>query len=1068
MTEIRSKMEPERGATILDTLQQLSCQQQLHGVLEKHLGAAGDGEDYGPVAVMLVTRYREARACFRGLKEPAAAAPDAAEAAAEVKVRKVLFENAVNGLVQPATYSAAFAAAAASEAKAASNDDDDDVDGDALLPAGAMSDAFALVHANQSVDMGFAVRHGAQMITLEAERKEQMAAAARRDDPLASKHMAVRMTPEDKFLMAQLSRVDGAELMDDRVDDYDDQVIEVELSEREPKFLRGLGVRLMNSMAANAENLRNAKYAAQNAVQGRGGGQGGAGAQGRGAGPAGKAFASQVGAEEKDSGDPNTMVAAAKRQKEYARERRELRSQLRRKQRELEEHNGDDEMTTRMASGFGRTELDEGREEQGMRSQADLPQKLPPWMRAVHGSDKSAVKWGKTTNLGLQEQRRRLPIFSWRDKILETVDANKVTVLVGETGSGKTTQLAQYLCEHGLAQGGMIACTQPRRVAAISLAERVAEEYGCAVGEDVGFTVRFQDVTSPVTKIKYLTDGMLLREALFDDTFGKYRVIILDEAHERSLNTDVLFALVKAAVHRRDTLKVIVTSATLDVEKFCEYFGHAAPLTIPGRTHPVDIRYLDAPVEDYLDHALRVVMGIHLQEPPGDVLVFFTGQDEIEAAAEKLHQWTTSEDLEGIPKMLITVIFGALPSENQSTVFDKTPPGQRKVVLATNIAETSITIDELYYVVDCGFCKQNVFNAKTGVESLQVVPVSQQQATQRSGRAGRTGPGRCYRLYTQAQFTSQLPATTIPEIHRTNLCNVVLTLKATGVGNMMTFDFMDPPPKEMLVNALEKLHYLGALDEEGVLTKLGSRMSELPLDPSQCKTLLTALDLGCAPTVLTVVSMLSTQNVFFRPRDRQEEADRRKARFHATEGDQITLLNIYDHWADADYSTDWCKDNFIQQRALKDASDIRRQLEAILSRKKAITSDVFANRDLGLVRKAITAGYFFQAAKRTAAGSYKTLSDHREVSIHPSSALHDVRPRYLVYHELILTSKEFMRQAMTIDPRWLVELAPSYFSTPEEGRLTKEQMSERIDPTLRRWEQGNDWRISKVRRGRGK
>jgi ATP-dependent RNA helicase DHX8/PRP22 len=704
--------------------------------------------------------------------------------------------------------------------------------------------------------------------------------------------------------------------------------------------------------------------------------------------------------------------------------------------------------------------------------------KLPPWMQWMVREDSSAFR-GKNNNGGkqsssssssIQEQRRALPIFAFRDQFLQHVRENSTTVLVGETGSGKTTQIPQYLAEAGFASNGsgMICCTQPRRVAAEELAKRVAEEYGCPCGAEVGYTVRFKDNTSPLTKIKYMTDGMLLREALVDDTFQRYSVIILDEAHERSINTDVLFAVVKKALLKRPSLKVVVTSATLDTEKFCSFFGAAAPFFIQGRTFPVEKFYLEENSEDYVETALRTVMMIHLQEAPGDILVFFTGQEEIDNAGEKLCGWMeTLKKQPGlvIPELLVLPLTATLPEEVQAKVFEKTPEGTRKVVLATNVAETSITIGNLFFVVDCGFCKQNVFDSKTGVEQLKIVPISQAQADQRAGRAGRIGPGKAYRLYTETQYLEEMELATVPEIQRSNLFNVVLQLKAVGINDLLSFDFMDAPPQDTLVAALQKLRYLEALDDDGLLTRLGRRLAALPIDPSQGKTLLTAVDLGCAGPVLTIVSMLAVQKrgIFYRPREHIELADAKKRAFHQPEGDQITLMAIYNQWVENGMSEEWSRQNFVKQRLLLEARDTRQQLQDMLTRNNKVALAEDHPKDLVLVRKAITAGYFFQAARRTNGDLYVTLSDRREVSMHPSSSLRDVQPKYVIFDELHLTSREFMREVMAIDPAWLVELAPTFYSLPKAGKLTKEQMAQRIAPTLQAYESGASWRISRLR-----
>ncbi|KOB66746.1 Uncharacterized protein OBRU01_21069 [Operophtera brumata] len=443
-----------------------------------------------------------------------------------------------------------------------------------------------------------------------------------------------------------------------------------------------------------------------------------------------------------------------------------------------------------------------------MRGTGMAPQDLPEWKKHVIGGKKSS--FGKKTNLSLLEQRQSLPIYKLRDELTKT-------------GSGKTTQITQYLAECGLTARGKIACTQPRRVAAMSVAKRVAEEFGCRLGQEVGYTIRFEDCTSPETVIKYMTDGMLLRECLMDLDLKTYSVIMLDEAHERTIHTDVLFGLLKQAVQKRPELKLIVTSATLDAVKFSQYFFEAPIFTIPGRTFPVEVLYTKEPETDYLDASLITVMQIHLREPPGDILLFLTGQEEIDTACEILYERMKSLGPD-VPELIILPVYSALPSEMQTRIFEPAPPGSRKVVIATNIAETSLTIDGIYYVVDPGFVKQKVYNSKTGMDSLVVTPISQ-----RAGRAGRTGPGKTYRLYTERAYRDEMLPTPVPEIQRTNLATTVLQLKTMGINDLLHFDFMDAPPVESLIMALEQLHSLSALDSEGLLTRLGRRVSTLRL-----------------------------------------------------------------------------------------------------------------------------------------------------------------------------------------------------------------------------------------------
>jgi ATP-dependent RNA helicase DHX8/PRP22 len=504
-------------------------------------------------------------------------------------------------------------------------------------------------------------------------------------------------------------------------------------------------------------------------------------------------------------------------------------------------------------------------------------------------------------------------------------------IVVGDTGSGKTTQMTQYLAEEGFANNGRIGCTQPRRVAAMSVAKRVAEEVGCRVGQEVGYTIRFEDCTSPETRIKYMTDGMLLRECLIDPEMSQYSVVILDEAHERTISTDVLFGLLKRTAKKRPDLKLIITSATLDADKFATYFNNCPIFTIPGRTYPVEVLYTKDPESDYMDAALITVMQIHLSEPPGDILLFLTGQEEIDTASEILFERMKALGSD-VPELIILPVYSALPSEMQSRIFDPAPPGCRKVVIATNIAETSITIDGVYYVIDPGFVKQNKWDAKLGMDSLVVVPISQAAARQRAGRAGRTGPGKCYRLYTETAYRNEMLPNTIPEIQLLNLSMTVLTLKAMGVNDLLHFDFMDPPPENNLIQALEQLYALQALDDEGLLTRLGRKMAEFPLEPQLSKMLIQSVDLGCSEEILTIVAMLTAQNVFYRPKEKQAQADQKKAKFHQPEGDHLTLLTVYNGWKGSKFANAWCFDNYIQARSMKRAQDVRKQLLGIMDR----------------------------------------------------------------------------------------------------------------------------------------
>lgn len=689
-------------------------------------------------------------------------------------------------------------------------------------------------------------------------------------------------------------------------------------------------------------------------------------------------------------------------------------------------------------------------------------EEVPEWKRATQSKEQS---FGRRTDMTIKQQRESLPVYRFRSELIKAVHANQLLIVVGDTGSGKTTQLTQYLAEAGFANNGIIGCTQPRRVAAMSVAKRVAEEVGCQLGQEVGYTIRFEDCTSPATKIKYMTDGMLQREVLIDPDMKRYSVIMLDEAHERTIATDVLFALLKKTLKRRPDLKVIVTSATLDADKFSAYFNECPIFSIPGRTFPVEVMYSREPESDYLDAALVTVMQIHLTEPPGDILLFLTGQEEIDTSCEILFERMKALG-PSVPELIILPVYSALPSEMQSKIFDPAPPGSRKVVIATNIAETSITIDHIYYVIDPGFVKQNAYDPKLGMDSLVVTPISQAQAKQRSGRAGRTGPGKCFRLYTEAAFQSEMLPTSIPEIQRQNLSMTILILKAMGINDLLHFDFMDPPPTNTMLTALEELYALSALDDEGLLTRLGRKMADFPMEPGLGKVLIASVDLGCSDEILSIIAMLSMPTVFYRPKEKQTQADQKKAKFHDPHGDHLTLLNVYNGWKQNKFANPWCFENFIQARSMRRAKDVRDQLAKIMERYKHPI--VSCGRNTQKVRQALCAGFFRNSARKDPQEGYKTLIEGTPVYLHPSSALFGKQAEWVIYHTLVLTSKEYMHCTTSIEPKWLVEAAPTFFKVAPTDKLSKRKKAERIQPLYNKFAAEDDWRLSaQKRQGRG-
>lgn len=636
--------------------------------------------------------------------------------------------------------------------------------------------------------------------------------------------------------------------------------------------------------------------------------------------------------------------------------------------------------------------------------------------------------WDSIANI-----RRSLPVYSVKEELMNVIREHQVCIIVGETGSGKTTQLTQYLEEEGYARYGIIGCTQPRRVAAVSVAQRVAEEFrgGTDLGQEVGYTIRFEDTTSEKTVIKYMTDGILLRESLSDPELDRYSVVIMDEAHERSLNTDVLFGVLRGVVTKRQDLKVIITSATLNAEKFADFFGAAPIFKIPGRTFPVDTFFSKNPIEDYVDGAVWQAVQIHIQAPlPGDILIFMTGQEDIETTCEALAEKIGR--LERPRPLLILPIYSQLPADLQAKIFEPAPEGYRKVVVATNIAETSLTIDGIRYVIDSGYCKLKTYNPRLGMDALLLCPASQSSANQRAGRAGRTGPGKCYRLFTSSAFVTELLETNVPEIQRTNLSHVVLLLKTLGVNDLLDFPFLDPPPAENILKSMLGLWHLGALDLHGALTNLGGRMSAFPLDPALSSLLFKGEEFGCLVEAITIVAMLSVPNVFMRPHGREDESDSAREKFFVPESDHLTLLHVYQRWRAAGSRPDWCAKHYISSKSMRKAREVREQLLDIV-RTERMTETSSDNWDS--IRRAVAAAFFYQAARRKGNGEYINIRSGVVCVLHPTSALYGtgLSPDYVVYHELIMTRKEYMSCVTAADPHWLAEAGPALYILKQAG-----------------------------------
>ncbi|KAK3490648.1 P-loop containing nucleoside triphosphate hydrolase protein [Neurospora hispaniola] len=655
-----------------------------------------------------------------------------------------------------------------------------------------------------------------------------------------------------------------------------------------------------------------------------------------------------------------------------------------------------------------------------------------------------------------------LPIAKHREALLYTVETHPVTIVVGQTGSGKSTQIPQFLEKAGwCADGKVIAITQPRRVAASTVAIRVAEEFGCELGKEVGFSIRFEDVTSEATRIKFLTDGLLIREALVDPLLSRYSVIMIDEAHERSISSDILLGLLKKIRKKRPELRIIISSATLQAEEFLRFFSDStdeaksadnvqsdekqdapvgAIVSLEGRTYPIDILYLEKPAEDYLEKAISTVFDIHINEPKGDILVFLTGRDEIEKAVEAVSE-RSAQLPAGSQAILPLPLYAGLPTEKQMYVFDETPANFRKVIFSTNIAEASVTIDGIVYVVDSGFVKLRAYNPQTGIETLTATPVSKASAAQRAGRAGRTKAGKCFRLYTEEAYQA-LPDANPPEIQRSNLAPFVLQLKALGIDNVLRFDFLTPPPAELMTRALELLYSLGALDDYAKLTKpLGLRMAELAVEPMMAKTLLSAPSFGCLGEMLTIAAMTSLGgSIWVQPDGGKDEAESARRKFAADEGDHLTLLNVYQAFVTKGRKgARFCHDNLINFKAMTRAMSIRAQLRRWLERFGITEDDLSVAQPAAAaagvnkaeqIRRCLTTGYFAHAARMQSDGSFRNVSGTTVLHAHPSSLMFNRKADWVIFHEIMESGeKTFIRDITKIEKNWLVEYAPAFYST---------------------------------------
>jgi HrpA-like RNA helicase len=639
-----------------------------------------------------------------------------------------------------------------------------------------------------------------------------------------------------------------------------------------------------------------------------------------------------------------------------------------------------------------------------------------------------------------------LPIYARRSEIVETVLKSQVTVLVGETGSGKSTQVVQYLYDAGMAENGVIVCTQPRKVAAITLAKHVSKEMHVSLGEELGYKVGMHEKCCKRTKIVYMTDHMLLNECIADRQLSKYSCVLIDEAHERSINTDMLLAFIKQCLPSRNDLKLVIMSATIEPELFVKYFEKCekenkvvSTIRVSGRTFPVEMEYdvvLSAD-SDYVMRAVEVVRTIHDKQPPGDILVFLTCAPEIERACKEVEYHLQHE-------AVVLPLHGKLPPEEQQKVFDESV-GRRKIIFSTNVAETSVTIPGVKYVVDTGLSKEMHFDSRKNMDSLEVCMISKSSAEQRKGRAGRVSSGKCYRLYTMDDYASKMPDRSKPEILRIQLSHVVLKMLEFGVPNVLTFDFVEHPDRNALDAAVGTLKSVGAIEDSN-LTELGRKMAVLPLQPQLSKVLLDGVskEVGTEALISVALSSLSGQ-VFFRggTDEMKEESDKKKLQFCHQLGDQMTNLSVYQCWQGVDKSQQrkWCFEQFVNAKSMRVVEEMVKELTHILVKKLKITLSLNVE-SLDAAECYLGKLYFNAFVNNLAvylghqkAGYMTTALPDSSSSflIFPGSSLNHLgcTPKYVLYERTLKTSRQFLTQVMSVKQEWIDEAVAT-------GRLTED------------------------------
>ncbi|CAF0716373.1 unnamed protein product [Adineta steineri] len=694
-----------------------------------------------------------------------------------------------------------------------------------------------------------------------------------------------------------------------------------------------------------------------------------------------------------------------------------------------------------------------------------------------HDATSENVDLYQHSSMSITQHRRHLPIANYRTHILYLLEKYRTLIIIGQTGSGKSTQIPQYLLEGGWTRNGKLVCmTEPRRIATVQLAQRIADERDVLLGKEVGYRIRFEDVySSGLTQLIILTEGLLLRELMYDPLLTRYNVVIIDEAHERSIQTDLLLGLLKKIQRRRRDLRLIITSATIDSERLRAFFENQPSslvknenqsaekedeeqlnecfiMSVEGRSYPVEIFHTSEPVPDYRKACADACIQIHENEKyneQGDILCFISGQDDVLQITRELHEYArrlTDEQQhlkrkDERKKLIILPLYANLKFIDQMKVFEKTPPNTRKIIVATNIAETSITIPGIVYVIDCGYVRLKLFNPEFGFEVLTTLPITHSSALQRAGRAGRVRSGKAYRLYPISEY-EKMKEFQLPEMQRCDLALAVLQIKALGIHNIVRFDFPSPPPSKNLLQAIECLYALRAIDEQSRLTTdLGMKMAELPLHPTHARALILSLEYGCTQEILKIVASLQVKHVFLHPPSEKMRATKLHAKFACQEGDLITALNVIKAFEKQMMPQQFCDKHMLNIKSLKRILEIKDSLEKSLRRlvPKHHKISSSSGDDVIPVLKCLTDAFFMNAARLAIDGyTYRTFrGSSQELYMHPSCILSPILqaqeqtqsqlPKIILFNELIQSSKMFMSDITVIEQNWLYEIAGHYY-----------------------------------------